>query len=735
MVEVASREIMWNVSSLTNVVAMYSIFAIASVIGLVGLLRHFEIWAAGKNDATRAYHWSNGLRHMFSWGLMQRGTVREPKAAVGHTLIYLGFLVLTFTTTMVMVDHDLGIPIYQGNFYLIVTLLSDLFGLGLLIGLALMAKRRYLDSPDQLHNRPADAIFLITLVLLVIQGFCLEGLRIHVTNDPWATWSPVGLVFAKFFWFLSDSASRTLHFLIWWWHALTVFVFVALFPYTKFLHLFASSINLFFGRSSSPKGQLPFPGDLEKMMETQDDFNIGLQSIGDYSWKHLLDLDACTSCGRCQNVCPAYQTGKPLSPKWLILDTRNHMLALHAQNKFQSALKLVPKFLKAIDQWLQKSVFFPGTGLRADPVTSGYTNSGSYRGSNIAIHDTSLKIGADFNDRIAGDVLSQDVFWSCTTCMACVEACPVGINHVDQIVENRRNMVLMHGEIPSEAQATLRALENRANPYGPAEDRANWLAELDVPILKPGDSVDYLYWVGCVSAFDPRKQKIARALVEIMKRAGLSFGVLGNLEGCSGDPARRLGEENLFQMLAKTNIATLQSVSFQYLVANCPHCFNTIKNEYPQFGNLQNGLQAKIIHHSQLLKRLLEQEKIKLRDQTQQESFTIHDPCYLARYNDEVDAPRASLSKVRSLKIVEMEASGKKGLCCGAGGGHFWMDLKQGERVNVIRTEQAVQTGASNIATACPFCLQMLEDGIKLTGREASHQVKDLAEVIYENLA
>jgi Fe-S oxidoreductase len=292
----------------------------------------------------------------------------------------------------------------------------------------------------------------------------------------------------------------------------------------------------------------------------------------------------------------------------------------------------------------------------------------------------------------------------------------------------------MEGSIPTEAQPTLRSIESRGNPYGPPEERVKWLDGLDVKVLQPGDRVDYLYWVGCVSAYDQRKQKIAKSLVSIMQRAGLSFGVLGSLEGCTGDPARRLGEENLFQTMAKQNIELLKSVSFKFLVANCPHCFNTIKNEYPQFGNLSDGAQPDIIHHSVLLKKLLAEEKITLKDGDLKD-VTYHDPCYLGRYNDEYEAPRSTLRSVKGLQILEMPRSKEKGLCCGAGGGHFWMDLKVGERVNVIRAEEAAATGASTVATACPFCMQMMEDGVKLTDNESKMNVRDIAEVIAERLA
>jgi Fe-S oxidoreductase len=516
---------------------------------------------------------------------------------------------------------------------------------------------------------------------------------------------------------------------MWWFHTLTVYAFIALIPYTKFFHIITSPTNLFFARTTRPKGALPFIGDIEKLMESGEEFSLGLGSIKDYSWKNLLDLDACTQCGRCQEVCPAYMTGKPLSPKWVILDTRNHAHALQAEGKAPEQTGFNPGAL--LDHALVANVTLPFNSL--DRTDEGFSAAGIYRGRNELVQTSVRTLGGSVDAKIAGDVMDPMSFWSCNTCMACVEACPVGINHVDQIVGNRRHLTMMEGQLPHEAQATLRSLESRANPYGPPEDRTKWLDGLNVKNLQPGDSVDYLYWVGCVSAFDPRKQKIAKSLVTIMQRAGLSFGVLGSMEGCTGDPARRLGEENLFQTLAKQNIALLKSVSFKTLVANCPHCFNTIKNEYPQFGNLGEGREPEIIHHSVLLRRLIEEEKLPLKEESLKE-VTFHDPCYLGRINDEYEAPRKTLRAVKGLKVLEMERSREKGLCCGAGGGHFWMDLKIGERVNSVRAEEAAQTGASTVATACPFCMQMMEDGVKLTNNEAKLDVRDIAEVIAERL-
>lgn len=729
----ASREILWNVNTLPNVIGLYGLLAVALLIGTVGIVRRAELWAEGKSSPEHQGSYIQRCVDLLSWGLFQHGVNRERTPALFHTLIYLGFLVLLFTTTMVFVDHDLGIRIYQGNFYLIVTLASDLFGFGLLIGCALAAHRRYIVRADVTHRKLSENLILVFLVVLVVQGFLLEGLRIRATMDPWAAYSPIGLLVSKFFWGISYNATTWLHFLIWWFHTLTVYAFVALFPYTKFFHILASSANLFFKDRRRAKGALESPGDLAALMDSGAELTLGLGSIQDYSWKQRLDLDACTSCGRCQDACPAYNSGKILSPKWLILDTRNHMLGLHVDGKTNQESR-VPGALQRLDAALTEQLTLDAAGVQR--TTDGFTTSGAWRANNERVQGSVKSQGINTEQRIAGEVLDPNVFWSCTTCMACVEACPVGIDHVGQIVGNRRNMVLMHGEIPTEAQATLRKLENQGNPFGDPNERIKWMAGLDVPVLKPGDSVDYLYWVGCLSAFDPRKQKIARALVTIMKRAGLSFGVLGKTEACTGDPARRLGEENLYQMLAKQNIATLQNVKFKTLVSNCPHCFNTIKNEYPQFGSIsgEGAAAARVIHHTVLLEELLAGDKLPLKDSTPT-NYTFHDPCYLGRYNDEYDAPRNTLKRVPGLNIIEMDKSREKGMCCGAGGGHFWFDMKVGQRVNVLRVDQAAATGAERVATGCPFCLQMMEDGVKLTARDSSLEVRDIAEVLAENLA
>jgi Fe-S oxidoreductase/nitrate reductase gamma subunit len=741
--EQASRPIMWNVEALPNTIVMYLLLAVVVAICGTGILRRAELWLSGNGIHVSGQNFWQRTKGLFVDAFLQKATINHGHPSkrglvAGHTLVYIGFLALLFTTTMVLVDHDLGIPIYQGRFYLAVTLMSDLLGLGVILGALYLSYRRYMNKPDGLHSTTGDSYALIMIAIVCIQGFLLEALRIHVTEDPWAIYSPIGMAISQVFWPISDSAARGFHFVLWWTHTCTVFAALALIPYSKFFHIVASSANLFFRNSKTPRGKLASPGDIEALMEQGDEFVLGTEKIGDYSWKKILDLDACTSCGRCQEVCPAYLSGKPLSPKWLILDTRNHALGLASQGKFSSE-SLLPSALVNIDQHLMAHYITSTSGLRADSGTqetsSGYVPTGTMiRGMNPLVQNPKVfNIAQDAEHRIAGQVMSQDVFWACNTCLACVEACPVGINHVEHIVENRRNMALMHGEIPSEAAPTLRAIETRGNPYGAAEDRVKWAEGLDVPILGPGDSVNVLYWVGCVSAYDPRKQKIARSMVKVLNASGLSWGILGNAEGCTGDPARRIGEENLFQTMAKSNLEILRGLRFETLVANCPHCFNTIKNEYPEFGNLGEGRTPRIIHHSAFLRELLDAGSVTLAAGAE-ESVTFHDPCYLGRGNNEYEAPRDTLKKNSSLKILEMEASRNKGLCCGAGGGHFWYDMKIGERVNVMRVDQAAATGASKIASACPFCMQMLEDGIKLTDREEQMSVRDIAEFVAENM-
>lgn len=724
---------LWNVGHPLNVALMYALFGLSLVVCGFGLYRRFCLWTAGRPDSSRLNRWNERFELLWRDVLEQRSVQADADARKFHNLIFWGFIVLTFTTTMVLIDHDLGIKIYQGLFYLVVTMLSDAFGLLLLAGVAIAAHRRYRIRPDRLHTTRTDGIVLGLLAALVIQGFLLEALRIKVTVDPWRHFSFVGNALANLFWPLSSDAARLLHAIIWWIHTLTVFALLALLPYTKFLHILASSANIFFRERSRPKGAMKYPGDLEQLLEkaleqSDGELAIGVRTIEDLTWKQRLDLDACTSCGRCQDVCPAYRSGKILSPKWLILDSRDHMLGLFADGKLVPGRELG---LDALDKDLLRSMLLDHDySTKDNPENPQRT----IRASNPLVQGAALEIGRRPEAKLGGEVMDEDVFWSCTSCRACMEVCPVGIEHVDLIMDVRRSLALIDGSIPAEAQNSLRAIETRGNPFGPADSRASWADGLDVPILTGGEEVEILYWVGCVSAYDKRKQKIARSMVKILNASGARWGILGNREHCTGDPARRLGEENIFQSSAKKNLETLRSVRFRTVVANCPHCFNTLRNEYPQIGTLGDG-EIRVIHHSQLIRELLDGKQLQVSPALSDKHLTYHDPCYLTRYNDVVEEPREILVQIGASRLTEMKESGKKGLCCGAGGGHFWMDMKVGERVNVLRVEQAAETQADTVATGCPFCMQMMEDGAKLTNREEQLAVRDIAELVADALA
>lgn len=702
----ATREIYWNLPHLGNKLAMYlMLFFALAIAGNAAFCRFRAVTAGSRKSLNREFRTLSFLLNIYRYAITQRRTVSSPDGAVWHTLIYLGFIVLLVATTSVFIDYDLGIPIYQGNYYLIITFLSDLFGLLFGLGVLVAIYRRMIEKPDKLHSSIGDHAFLMLLLLLIVQGFLLEALRIAVTDDIWQNYSFVGGALAQVFWAFSESSLRSIHFVTWWFHTATVFAIIAFAPYSKFTHLIASSINL--GISPKrPKGDLNFDGDIMERLE-KEDLDFGLNSLKDYSWDQLLNLEACTSCGRCQEVCPAYASGAPLSPKWLILDTKHH----HHANLAQEGL----------DGFLIKNIALKQSGVVADD-SGRYSYNLESRSGNLKVNGSVSTLGGGM-ERPITEVIDPDVFWACTTCYACVNVCPVNINHVDQIVGHRRHLTMLEGSIPREAATMLSKLESRNNPLGsPENERQAWTEGLDVRILQEGDEVDYLYWVGCISSYDKRKAEIARSMVKIMNKAGVSFGVLGNKECCTGDPARRLGQEMTFQTLRNENENTFKGVKYKTIVCNCPHCFNSLKNEYSNLGN--------VVHHTKMVKEFLDKGLIEVGDFTA-ENATFHDPCYLGRYNDEYDAPREIISKTSNL--VEMPRSRDKGMCCGAGGGHYWADLKLGdERINKIRAEEAVETGASQIVTGCPFCMQMMEDGLKMIDSEVV--VKDVAELVAEKL-
>lgn len=498
-------------------------------------------------------------------------------------------------------------------------------------------------------------------------------------SDLHAGAKPVSRAIAALFSALSPNALAVWSRASWWVHMLTVLGFLNYLPFSKHLHIMAAAPNVFF-QTSRPKGAL-------KAMNLEDESvtTFGVSKITDFSWKQLLDTYSCTECGRCTAACPANITGKLLSPRAIITQMRDALL------------EQGPTLLK------------------------------QQKGGTLTSEEQEL-----VNKTVPASWITEQELWACTTCRACVTECPVGIEHIDHIVDMRRYLTLMEGKISPEAQTALRNIENNSNPWGiGADTRADWAKGLDVPILSQVEcgEVDVLYWVGCSGSFDQRNKKISVALTQIMKKAGVRFGILGTEEKCSGDSPRRLGNEYLAQTLMKENVATLNKYKFKKVVTACPHCFNTIKNEYPQFGG-----NYEVVHHSQFIAQLVKEGRLSVTAGKEISATTYHDSCYLGRHNDVYEAPRDVVKSVANGAFVETRRSRDKGFCCGAGGGRMWMEEKEGKRVNIERTEELLETGAKTIATACPFCMTMINDGVRAKAKEEEVRVLDISELLANSL-
>ena len=656
-----TREVYWNVG---HVWLMYVLLISTLLLLTYGLYRRYRLWRLGKPEG-RCGSVLARLEGLFIYGLGQARLLRRPYAGIFHLLFFSGFVILFLGTLVVLLHEDFGLHLMQGAFYLYFQSLAlDVFGLLATLGILMAVFRRCFMKPTGLNNFWQDAVILGSLLLILITGFVIEGLRIVVTHDPWANWSPVGLTAGKFFGALfSPSALAPLHAALWWFHLLLVFALIAWLPYSKLLHLFTSMANIYF-RPLEPKGAMLKPVDPQAA-------TYGVNSIDQFTWKDLLDLDACTECGRCQDACPAFATGKPLSPKALILDLRDH---LHAQH---------PK-LRAGGQPQQTS-----------------------------------------SSPLIGSIIKEETLWSCTTCMACMEECPVFIEQVPKIVAMRRQLVMEEGRLPGSMEQALRSLETRGHPFtGLSSSRLDWCDGLNLRIVSHGERPEYLYWVGCSASLNGRHQKIARAFARLMQRADVDFAILGDKECCSGDPARRMGNEYLFELVARRNIEILRAQNFQKIVTTCPHCFNTLKNEYPRLGG-----NFEVVHHSQILSELVGSERLQGAGKIAA-TITYHDPCYLGRYNEIYDEPRNIINAVSRSGTIEMAQHRERSFCCGAGGGLMWADESNTKRINDERARQVVKTGAQILTVACPFCMTMMEDGLK--SNETGQQVKvlDIAELL-----
>jgi Fe-S oxidoreductase/nitrate reductase gamma subunit len=656
-------------------IAFYTVIPVMLIWGSLRFADRIRNWERGAPDNRKTTK-RNVKRRLADYraGVYMRTLLRDSGAGLMHSMIYFGFLVLLGVTTVLEVDHQMppALKFLHGDVYKAYAFIGDFAGLVFTIGVVWAILRRYVQRPYRIRikSKPEHALILGVLLAISVTGFGAEMFRIAEgqaagENLDYEKWSIIGYPLAQL---VNDVSAGTLS--TWhqgWWvaHVLTFVVFLAILPVTMLRHVFTSPLNMYLKDRNRPKGAMKaMPNLTETSLET-----FGAHVVGDFTWKQLLDLDACTMCGRCTSVCPAHATGKPLDPREIVLKSGEVMAATASH----------------------------APGGKVSPPLSV---------------DAEITVSAN---SLFERITAEEV-WACTSCKACDEICPVNIEILDKILDMRRYLALMESDFPAELGNAYRAMENQGNPWGMNQgDRAEWAKDLDVEVLDPSSAFnhEYLYWVGCAGSFDDKNKKVTQAMAKLLKRAGIDVAILGPSEMCTGDSARRSGNEYLFQMLAMPNIEMLNGMGVRKIITQCPHCFNTLANEYPQLGG-----NYEVIHHSQLLEHLIDSGKLDVSDATLEERITYHDSCYLGRHNDVYMAPRNVVSSIKGVEVVEMQRNGTKGMCCGAGGARMWMEESIGTKVNDERAAEAISTGASRVATACPFCYIMLDDGVKGAGKE-----------------
>jgi Fe-S oxidoreductase len=671
-----------------------------AVFGLV-MARHLRIFAAARAEGPSPFsEVPRRTAGLVRYALLQTRMFKDRRVGLMHFGIFWGFVLLTIgTANMVtggLVEAIVSWPL-DGILWTAVSAMQNVVAVIVLVAVGYAFFRRLVIRPARLTMSGSALLILAMIGGLVGAELLAQAFQAASYGDiPGAF---VANALAVPLRALGAQATEAAFAILWWAHIALVAAFLVYLPFSKHLHIVTAFFNVYY-RKLAPRGELPAM-DLEDETAT-----FGLKTLQDLGWKDLLDGFTCTECGRCQAACPANATGKPLNPKAFIMGIRE--MAVDAEH----GIDLIPNSPIVREAYGLDDTRPSATALAA-PLVDG--------------------------------AIPYDAVWDCVTCGACVEACPVLIEHVDKIVGVRRNLVLEDSRFPSELTAAFTNMERAGNPWGqPRTARTDWTKGLPFTVPTVAElaaedrlgEIDVLYWVGCAAAFDERNRRVARSFATCLNAAGIRFAILGQEESCTGDPARRMGNDYVWQMLAMGNVATLDRYKLKSIVTACPHCFNTIGNEYGQLGG-----QYEIVHHSVYLQRLLADGRLRTIDadatgQTAPRTVTFHDSCYMARYNDVVAQPRAVLSSVAGLELVEMEKSGKNSFCCGAGGGRMWMEETRGTRINAERTRQALATGAGTVATNCPFCMTMMRDGLAAAPADLAGTVSavDIAELLADNL-
>ncbi|EJL40386.1 MULTISPECIES: (Fe-S)-binding protein [Brevibacillus] len=632
--------------------------------------------------------------------IFHKKLLKDKKSGIMHVVMFYGFIILQFgAIELVIKGLSKGFELPFGSAHKYFSLMQEITTFLILAAVGYAFYRRYIEKLKRLKRGFKSGIVLLlisSLMATVLLSLAFE--QIWLGHEA-SVFAPISSVIAMAFSAIGvgTTGGAVLFYVFWWAHLIILLGFAVYVPQSKHAHLLFAPVNVWF-KKLDPPGKL---SSINFEDETQEVFGVG--KIEDFTQTQLIDLYACVECGRCTNMCPASGTGKMLSPMDLITKMRDHLT-----EKGAAVTSRTP--------WMPNFAFSQTTA-----------NQIALQASEVAA--TAEEATSVYEKNLIGDVITEQELWACTTCRNCEDQCPVMNEHVEKIIDMRRYLVMTEGSMPAEAQRALNNIERQGNPWGiNRKDRMKWIEGLngqyEVPTVKQVEDFEYLFWVGSMGSFDLRSQKISQAFVKLMHEAGVKFAILGNEEKNSGDTARRIGNEFLFQQLAQENIALFEGYEVKKIVTCDPHAYNTFKNEYPEF-----GLTAEVYHHSELLAQWVKEGRLKPAKEVK-ERITYHDSCYLGRYNEIYDKPRVILEAIPGVEVVEMKRSGCDSMCCGAGGGLMWMEEHEGTRVNVARTEQALEVNPTAIASACPYCLTMINDGIKTKEKEDDVKTRDVAEIL-----